>query len=148
SALAISGGHWLIWMCCGPLGTLSHPERLVEFQAFALTPPATLSLLAFHGKELEDLGTEETGYILPFSLLGIVLYAVGSVVLYALGNARFPAATQRRREVPKQGPPVAAPVAAPSPSGSRPDAHQVRAFVRSSHAGFIDSERTPPDTCS
>jgi len=57
TAAGLGVGHWLIWLCCGPLlavGGGSGFRLVMEFQAFGLTPPLTLGLFAFQGQELEE----------------------------------------------------------------------------------------------
>jgi len=71
---------------------------VAEFQGLALTPPATLSFLAFQGKEFDNFLDKEAALALAFCLVGMGIYGVGAAVLYGLGNERFRQQNRRRRE--------------------------------------------------
>jgi ABC-type transport system involved in multi-copper enzyme maturation permease subunit len=57
SLVGLWGGHWLLWMCCGPFifmgGRGADLMGFFEFQAGTLTPPVALAVLAIQGREFE-----------------------------------------------------------------------------------------------
>jgi ABC-type transport system involved in multi-copper enzyme maturation permease subunit len=114
--LGLWGGHWLLWMCCGPVIFMgSGPgggEALLtffEFQAGGLTPPVALGALAFHGREFETFGGRRNpmGELLVCIVIGFFIWGIVGVgiwnmtvdrfsALYARGSPRTP----RRPDLP------------------------------------------------
>jgi ABC-type transport system involved in multi-copper enzyme maturation permease subunit len=95
--LCLAGGHWLLWSCCLPLlgpGSRSL-DHVAMFQAFALTPPATLGFLAFHGAEFEH-GAREAVEIMVDCVLGLVVWGVGVLMLWGMTSQRLRQVTGRQ----------------------------------------------------
>jgi hypothetical protein len=105
AALGAFGGHWLIWLCCLPLlWTSSGPGReldhLRDFQAFALTPPATLGQLAFRAEELEHVGSYDNPVErMVFAFIGLVLFGCVTAGLWAAASRRLRSVTLRDTRV-------------------------------------------------
>lgn len=62
--LGLTGGHWLCGLCYVPLAappptSRSETNWLLEFQKFGMTPPLTLNLLAFGGRDLRAFEHEK-----------------------------------------------------------------------------------------
>jgi ABC-type transport system involved in multi-copper enzyme maturation permease subunit len=141
--LALSGGHWLCGMCINPLlaspssrsRVVGYPGRyepaefdlgewVLEAQKYALTPPLTLYLLAYHTQEIEKdmlyLGDDRYPSPVTTFTCGRLILAVGGLGCYgiaawalyvvALGNfarktGRMPVATSTGgTPVPPVGP--------------------------------------------
>lgn len=115
TVVLVWGSHWLVWMCCIPVmiglrvsGGRELDEvlpRLVEFQSFTLTPPATLGFLAFRLQDFENLvhpydHTNWGAEFLACSLLGMAGWSVAAAVLWSATLERFNRLTGRlpRRE--------------------------------------------------
>jgi ABC-type transport system involved in multi-copper enzyme maturation permease subunit len=113
--------HWLVWMCCMPFFIALAPgspgsfveyvlPRLGEFQAFTLTPPATLGFLAFRLEDFESLrgSASEPNWGVEFlacSLLGMVVWGVAARAVWTATVDRF---NQLMGRVPvRHRPPVA-----------------------------------------
>jgi ABC-type transport system involved in multi-copper enzyme maturation permease subunit len=106
SVVFIGGGHWiLLGTCCWiPFLMLmewmkARPRELSEFLAFfqlGQTPPFVMGLLAFHGKELDHIHSEER-QIIFCTMLGLVTWMIGGLLLYGLVNVRFRRQTSRDR---------------------------------------------------
>ena len=96
TVVGLSVGHWLIWLCCGPLlafggggpGTFS----IVEFQALGLTPPLTLAVLAFQGGDFDRItgirGSEFAEAVL-YVFVGLAGYAGSAALVWSAAHARF-----------------------------------------------------------
>jgi hypothetical protein len=105
AAIAISGGHWLLWTCAIPIALLDAnaqwlgnlAELVFMYQTFAQTPPVTLGALALQGWEWK-----ETGHVLrdsldvpfvvvmiSFALLGVVLCALEAILWWNAAERRF-----------------------------------------------------------
>jgi ABC-type transport system involved in multi-copper enzyme maturation permease subunit len=133
--LGVTCGHWLLSLfCCGPLGltTKSAPTRgvpfggspafterlLAEVQTYTLTPPMTLSALAFSDQQLTQAmhGHDAYGASLEvgtfqqtlFCLVGVLLYGVAALLLLLHTAARFTPITGRL-PLPGARPPRAGP---------------------------------------
>jgi hypothetical protein len=119
--VVVWGSHWLVWMCCVPMMIGMRVSggseldkvlpRVFEFQAFALTPPATLGFLAFRIKDFENLyhPYDHTNWGMEFlacSLLGMAGWAVAAAVLWSATLERFNQLPGRlpRRERASAGP--------------------------------------------
>jgi ABC-type transport system involved in multi-copper enzyme maturation permease subunit len=104
------GGHWLVWMCCIPLGIAAGPgglgrgleevlPRVLEFQAFALCPPGTLGFLAFRLEDFEHLnGPNNTNWAAEFllcSFFGVSGWSVAAFALWSATVERFNLVTKR-----------------------------------------------------
>jgi hypothetical protein len=99
SLIGLWGGHWLLWMCCGPLLVLGGPGpgggdalvTLLEFQAGSLTPPAALAVLAFHGREFEPFGNghNPVAALTVCAVLGFFLWGVFATWIWNGTVARF-----------------------------------------------------------
>jgi ABC-type transport system involved in multi-copper enzyme maturation permease subunit len=98
SLILLWGGHWLLWVCCGPLlflmsrGPGGGEELLtvLEFQAAGLTPPFTLGLLAFHGLEFQSFGRRNPMVeMLAFALVGFIVWGCSASGVWHGAVARF-----------------------------------------------------------
>jgi ABC-type transport system involved in multi-copper enzyme maturation permease subunit len=105
------GGHWLVWMCCIPLGIAAGPgglgreleevlPRVAEFQAFTLTPPGTLAFLAFRLDDFKHLSdnyrhVDWGAEFLACSFLGMIGWSVAAFVLLSATVDRFNQVTKR-----------------------------------------------------
>jgi len=99
--MGLAFGHWLIWMCCGPLiafsgggGRDSGIEVILKFQA-GLTPPFALGICAFHAHSFNE--SEQIEFI-AYSLFATGVWVAGCVGLWALVNDRFASLTKRTPE--------------------------------------------------
>jgi hypothetical protein len=85
-------------MCCFmPCALLVRSGDSVEYVAkfeAGQTPPFVLGVLAFHTRDLDHFHREE-GELMLFSLIGVVSWIVGGVVLGNVTNSRFRALTGR-----------------------------------------------------
>jgi ABC-type Na+ efflux pump permease subunit len=100
--LGFWGSHWLIWACCLPLlfwgrsGTGEGIRHLAWFQAFGLTPPVTLGMLAFRLSDFEhSFIREETIEWMLWSLIGLCVWGVLALALYAWTSRRLRVVTGR-----------------------------------------------------
>jgi ABC-type transport system involved in multi-copper enzyme maturation permease subunit len=99
--LGFWGGHWLIWACCVPLlvwgrGNVGDGlEHVAWFQAFGLTPPVTLGMLAFRLSDFEHSYRNYPLEFLLWSLFGLFLWGAAALVLYRLTSTRLRAVTGR-----------------------------------------------------
>jgi len=103
AAIGLGVGHWLPWMCCGPLMATSRSSPEVQqhlFMAHAgvLTPPVVLGVLPFSAVELEHLDRRQDRELVElagFSLVGLLVWSIGTAVLYASTSMRFRTMTNR-----------------------------------------------------
>jgi ABC-type transport system involved in multi-copper enzyme maturation permease subunit len=115
--ITLAVGHWLPWMCCGPLLFMGSGGREVEYIAKAqagFTPPVVLAMAAFQGEEFHRGADSETMSWIGYGLFGIFGWGVMTVGLGLILSARFREKTGRgayRRperaywpEEPPQGP--------------------------------------------
>ncbi len=102
ASVGLAAGHWLIWICCGPLfafggGTNRAGETLAKFQ-IGLTPPLSLGFLAFCAHDFDNQwgGNREMVEFMGFSILGMMIWGVAALLLWfaALGP-RFRSMTGR-----------------------------------------------------
>ena len=97
AAIGLSSCHWLPWItCCVPLQMHTGGEgleHLMMFQGMALTPPATLFWLPFHGDEFRD--DAAAAEMTVDAVIGFVLWGVASVALRHVTNERFRQLTNR-----------------------------------------------------
>jgi hypothetical protein len=104
TTIGVSVGHWLIWLCCGPLLFLSQmhhgggdiPEYLAKFQ-LGITPPFVLGLFAYSVEDVSrNFSRREFGELVGFSLLGLFLYTMAGLMLwFVLIGPRFRHMTRR-----------------------------------------------------
>lgn len=109
--VVVWAAHWLAWMCCIPVFIVMGPggggreleqvlPRVAEFQAFTLTPPATLGFLAFRLKDFEHFdnyaSTNWAAEWLVCALLGIAGWGAAAAVLRSATLERFDQVTGRR----------------------------------------------------
>lgn len=112
TAIGVAFGHWLIWACCIPLlwvgqgpgsrGMEDLLEWVAKFQAFGLTPPATLGFLAFHGREFNYHrygGGNEAIEMLICAVIGLGVYAGATAFLWGATSARLRLLTNRTPHV-------------------------------------------------
>jgi hypothetical protein len=106
STIGLSVGHWLIWLCCGPLflfagnaGSGTIPEVFAKFQ-FGMTPPFVLGMLAFTSEDFSNnFGSEEMIGFIFFSILGIFLWGVAALIFwFGFLSPRFRIFTGREDE--------------------------------------------------
>lgn len=90
TVIGVSVGHWMIWMCCGPLFLfldmnrgLGHPaEYLAKFQ-LGMTPPFVLGFLAYSQESLSrDFNHSDGKQLLGFSFLGLFLWTMAGLMLW------------------------------------------------------------------
>jgi ABC-type transport system involved in multi-copper enzyme maturation permease subunit len=88
TCVGVGIGHWLIWLCCGPILFLGGGAGgdggvyLAKFQA-GVTPPFVMGVLAFHGEELRhEFGSREIAEFIAFSLFGLFLWTLASLFLW------------------------------------------------------------------
>jgi len=106
STIGLSVGHWLIWLCCGPLflfvgnaGSQTIPEVFAKFQ-FGMTPPFALAMLAFMGEDFSNnFGSDEMVGFIFFSIFGIFLWGVAALIFwFGFLSPRFRIFTGREEE--------------------------------------------------
>jgi hypothetical protein len=92
-------GHWLPWMCCGAFLFMGSSgaglEILFKLQA-GLTPPAVLVIFAFYGPEFTG-ANNEVASVLAFSVFGLCLWVLATVLLGGALSQRFRIRTGRSR---------------------------------------------------
>jgi ABC-type transport system involved in multi-copper enzyme maturation permease subunit len=91
TTLMLGGGHWLVMgLCCYiPAATLmrggnpgSFLEYLMKFQA-GMTPPFVMGLSAYSWDDLgRNFNRREFGEVIAFCLVGLFLWAMGSLILW------------------------------------------------------------------
>jgi ABC-type transport system involved in multi-copper enzyme maturation permease subunit len=105
TTIGVSLGHWMIWMCCGPMmvflelgrhGGGNAAEYLAKFQ-WGITPPLVLGLFAYsHNDFASGFGRRDFGELVGFSLLGLFLYTMAALMLwFVLIGPRFRHLTRR-----------------------------------------------------
>ncbi len=103
TTIGLSVGHWMIWMCCGPMLVLvefqrstSIPEYLAKFQA-GMTPPFVLGFLAYSHEDLaRNFNRREFAELFGFCLLGLFLWTMASLMLwFVLIGPKFRSLTRR-----------------------------------------------------
>ncbi len=77
----LSGGHWVLWLCCLPLGTGSSQI------ASLLTPPAVLSRMSASVSEFGRSNDWEVRAIL--SMFGLFLWSLLAVTVWTITTNRF-----------------------------------------------------------
>lgn len=129
AVVAFGGGHWLVssLLCYMPLSIMGVPERNFEWLLagqFGQTPSAVLYLLAFYrddfgppwGGGMDDMKIR----LVVGSVLGLITWTVGALVLWQVTLARFRKvygrAPIRRRKAPFSPAPHA-----PAPAPRRPE---------------------------
>jgi ABC-type transport system involved in multi-copper enzyme maturation permease subunit len=103
AAAVLAFGHWLPWICC-LFGGGADVREILEFQTFALTPPATLGFLAFRGDEFamssRSWGAPE---MFTFCVVGLCLWGIASFILWGMTCQRFSLMTHRdENKVPRR----------------------------------------------
>jgi ABC-type transport system involved in multi-copper enzyme maturation permease subunit len=126
---ALGVGHWLIWLCCGPLlmfgsGSGEGLAAIMKFQG-GLTPPVALFFVQFPATGLGDRYSVEHEFMemVAYSLFGLCLWALLAFMLWNGASARFRELTNRlrgwERDVPfgqpRVGPRPPEPAAGPRP---------------------------------
>jgi hypothetical protein len=110
ASVLMSVGHWFVMMMCFyvPLQSLAGIDEglrwLPEFEAFGLTPPVSLALLAVQGWELEDhflLSASDFRRWCELALVGVACWAAATMGLWFATVHRFRVLTGRT-----QGPSV------------------------------------------
>jgi ABC-type transport system involved in multi-copper enzyme maturation permease subunit len=92
TAVGVSVGHWLPWLCCLAVPMLGRVDYIARVQG-GLTPPVVLGVVPFYGGEFGE--AREWIEIVGFSLFGIFAWAVATVLLYSGLTLRFRAITMR-----------------------------------------------------
>src|SRR5207302_1159993 len=102
TAIGLGIGHWLPWMCCGPLMASSRSfdvqQHLFMAHAGVLTPPAVMGFLPFASTELDNFDRHrdrEWVEMMSFCLVGLLVWSIATAVLYASTSMRFRALTNR-----------------------------------------------------
>jgi hypothetical protein len=94
--IVLAVGHWLPWMCCGPLlfaGSGRELEQLLKLQA-GFTPPAVLAFFAFQGEEFRN-GRSEVLEFIGYGLFGLFGWGAMTVGLGLVLSHRFRELTGR-----------------------------------------------------
>ena len=90
TAAALTGAHWLPWMCCaslfGPF-TMLDLESLLKFQ-MGVTPPVALGILAFQGADFVGSRREFTS-LLSYVVVGLVVWFFATLWMGASLQKRF-----------------------------------------------------------
>ncbi len=106
--IGLGGGHWVIWLCCGPLlllgggvgrGPGDVGEMLMKFQA-GLTPPFSLGMLAFTSHDfVNEWSAKNTAELVGFCVLGIFIWAAACAIFwFGILSPRFRIFTGRQEE--------------------------------------------------
>jgi ABC-type transport system involved in multi-copper enzyme maturation permease subunit len=108
--VGLSWGHYLIWMCCVPLLMTAGPPGagsedvfrwIVGFEAFGMTPPLTLGLLAFRVEDFDILnGPGDIRLMVEW----LICAAAGLVMWPLIGSAIWSAAGERFRQLTNREP--------------------------------------------
>jgi ABC-type transport system involved in multi-copper enzyme maturation permease subunit len=103
SVLMMGGGHWLLWItCCLPCVFLGRSndlvEHIVKFQ-WGQTPPLVLAIAAFRTDDIKHIDRHESEVVF-FSIIGLVLWIAGTIVLFNATNLRFRTLTAREPKRP------------------------------------------------
>lgn len=106
TTIGLAAGHWLIWLCCGPLlmlaghnGSARFGEYLAKFQA-GMTPPFCLGVFAFTGQDFaHDWGSREMAEMVGFSILGMFIWGAAGLIFWStVLSPRFRQFTGREEE--------------------------------------------------
>lgn len=106
TSIGLAVGHWLIWLCCGPLlmvagrgGADRTGEYLAKFQA-GMTPPFCLGMFAYTGQDFaHDWGTREMAEMIGFCILGVFIWGVAALIFWTTAlSPRFRQFTGREEE--------------------------------------------------
>ena len=90
TTIGLAVGHWLIWLCCGPLflfldvrgGPGNVGEYLLKFQA-GMTPPFALGICAFTREDfVNEWNSREMAEMMGFSILGMFIWGVAALILW------------------------------------------------------------------
>jgi ABC-type transport system involved in multi-copper enzyme maturation permease subunit len=92
TSVGVGIGHWALWMCCWPAGSLSAPSDVFWIQG-ALTPPAVLYWLSAANRELGT--TLEWDIRTLVAYFGLLVWAFASLFLWSITRARFRRLTSR-----------------------------------------------------
>lgn len=85
--LGLSVGHWLIWLCCLPMGGMGGSlEGLLQFQA-GCTPPVVLAMLP-----MREFGNESR--FVGYGIVGVMVWAGGSALMWAFNHERLRQTTE------------------------------------------------------
>jgi ABC-type transport system involved in multi-copper enzyme maturation permease subunit len=106
--LGAFGGHWLIWMCCGPLLIFSRQspsagfedtlQHGVEFQLFGLTPPVTLGLFAFRAEDFDHYSSHWNPVVhFIMGIIGLGFWAGFGGAIWSATSGRLQVLTMRTR---------------------------------------------------
>jgi ABC-type transport system involved in multi-copper enzyme maturation permease subunit len=105
--IGLGGGHWVIWLCCGPLlflggggrGPGDVGEMFLKFQA-GLTPPFSMGMLAFTSQDfINEWSAKNTAELVGFCVLGIFIWAAASAIFwFGILSPRFRIYTGRQEE--------------------------------------------------
>lgn len=120
TALGLSVGHLLLWVCCVPFGGFGGGgEAIFKFQ-LGVMPPAVLGgILPFDAVRSDFMDPHEQGEMLAYALVGTVCWAVLGVVAWAALCDRFEVLTNRQDVVLPDGhPPGPSKPAPPRPAGA------------------------------
>jgi ABC-type transport system involved in multi-copper enzyme maturation permease subunit len=107
--VGLSFGHYLIWMCCVPLLVAGGPPGpgsevvfrwMVGFEAFGMTPPVTLGLLAFRPEDFEAINGPDSNLFVEW----LICAAAGLVVWPLIGSGLWSAAGERFRQLTNREP--------------------------------------------
>src|SRR5207248_2364351 len=96
TTIGVSWGHWLIFMmCCMPvmmfmqiqrvgMGGNMDLERYLGFFMMGITPPISLGVFAYTQENLSERGNGHHffGEMLGFSLLGVFLYTMATLMIW------------------------------------------------------------------
>jgi ABC-type transport system involved in multi-copper enzyme maturation permease subunit len=95
---AVGVGHWLVWMCCGPLLAFSRSgqdvDLILRFQA-GLTPPVTLGYAFAFPLDMGHYAEEQAKFI-AFAIIGLLCWLVSAFVLWVMCRDRFSVVTYRK----------------------------------------------------
>jgi ABC-type transport system involved in multi-copper enzyme maturation permease subunit len=102
--LGLSGGHWLVWMCCGPLVPSALKQIdvpiLTMTHAGLFTPPFVMTIFAFSPVDLDRGNVRFIPYAMEMTgicMAGLVVWALGALFLYRRTTLRFQATTRKGR---------------------------------------------------
>jgi hypothetical protein len=96
--IALTIGHWFIWLICGPLMMFRGPndvgETILKMQA-GITPPIALGFFAFMSTDF-NRGPNEMAEMIGFGIVGTLLWAMAGFFLwFGVLTPKFRAMTRR-----------------------------------------------------
>jgi ABC-type transport system involved in multi-copper enzyme maturation permease subunit len=98
--IALSGGHWMVWMFCGlfrPVSSADFGILVPMTQAGVFTPPFVMGFFAFYSRDLHPSfeGVWNSREMAGLCMQGLIVWSCATVALYWFTTKRFQAVIRR-----------------------------------------------------